>query len=131
MCVFCEIAQKRLPAHIVYEDDRALAFLDSDPIAEGHVLVIPREHYEDLDDMPEELAAHVARVVRRLVGAVKRAYRPQGYSLLQNGGLFNDIGHFHCHMIPRNPGDGFGWTDDGKSHRADAEVARRIRDNIR
>lgn len=130
MCAFCAIAQKGLPAHIVYEDEQAMAFLDSDPVAEGHMLVIPKAHYRDLDDMPAETAAHIARVAQQLVGALKRVYRPQGYSLLQNGGRFNDIGHFHCHIIPRNEGDGFGWRDDGQAHRVDESIARRIRENI-
>lgn len=111
MCVFCDIASGKAAAQTVYEDEICVAFLDNDPIQEGHVLLIPRKHYLDADEIPEECFAHMALVSRRLIVALKRAFHPDGYTVMQNGGRFNDIGHYHLHLFPRYDGDGFGWKE--------------------
>ena len=126
MCVFCDIVKRNIPVNSVYEDDEVMAFLDSDPINEGHVLLIPKEHYLDADEMPEELHTHIMLVSRRLIKAIKAAYRPQGYSIMQNGGEFNDIGHYHLHIFPRYTGDGFGWTASDEEKELSREIALRI-----
>ena len=130
MCVFCEIASGRTATPIVYEDECCMAFPDSDPIAEGHLLLIPKEHFLDADDLPEELFVHLMRVSRRLVAALKRTYNPDGYSIMQNGGCFNDIGHYHLHLFPRNKNDGFGWRSAEIQIRPDDETAQKIRKNL-
>lgn len=127
MCLFCEIAGGKRPAQVVYEDDVCIAFLDIDPIQEGHVLLIPKMHCLDADDMPENIFVHLMRISQRLVGALKRAYTSDGYSVMQNGGAFNDIGHYHMHIFPRNEGDGFGWNFSEKRFDAGREVAEKIR----
>ena len=104
-----------------------MAFLDMDPINEGHVLLIPRAHGLDADDLPEATCAHMMRVARRIVAALKRVYHPGGYSIMQNGGRFNEIGHYHMHIFPRYERDGFGWTSGSEAHSHGEEVARRIR----
>jgi|GEM_PF-1575865 len=93
-CPFCD--RTNITSDIVYEDDLVLAFYDIDPINEGHVLIIPKEHYLDADEMPDELLARLAAVSKKTVAALKKTYRPDGYTVMQNGGKFNDIGHDHC-----------------------------------
>ena len=127
MCVFCEIAARKRPAEIVYTDAICTAFLDADPIAEGHVLLIPNAHYLDADDMPQDVFVHLMCVSRRILSALKRAYRPAGYSMMQNGGAFNDVGHYHLHIFPRNENDGFGWTSADTACDVSSAVASRIR----
>lgn len=83
MCVFCDIANKKLEKNIVYEDDMVMAFLDSDPINEGHILLIPKEHYCDIDEIPAEVLGHLMEVSKRLVIAIKKTYQPDGYSIMQ------------------------------------------------
>lgn len=107
-----------------------MAFPDSDPIAEGHLLLIPKEHFLDADDLPEELFVHLMRVSRRLVAALKRTYNPDGYSIMQNGGCFNDIGHYHLHLFPRNKNDGFGWCSAEMPSVCSIDVIEKIRKNI-
>ncbi len=126
MCLFCKIGKGELPCYSVYEDDQVKAFLDIDPINEGHVLLIPKEHYLDADEIPEELLTHLMLVSRRLIKAIKETYHPEGYSMMQNGGEFNDIGHYHLHIFPRYNSDGFGWTASDKESSYTNEIAQNI-----
>ena len=127
-CVFCE--RDKIKTDFVYEDDLVMAFPDIDPINEGHILVVPREHYLDMDDVPDETLARLIMVSKKVVSALKETYKPDGYGIMQNGGAFNDTGHFHLHVFPRYKGDGFGWTF-GESKAVNQEVAKKIRDCIR
>lgn len=130
MCIFCEIADHKTEARVIYENDDIMAFLDSNPINEGHVLIIPKKHYLDADEMPDELLLEVITISKRIVSAIKKAYKPSGYSIMQNGGQFNDIGHYHMHVFPRYQNDGFGWTDSGEKYDSSEEVAAKIRENL-
>lgn len=130
MCIFCDIANKKLEANIVYEDEVVMAFLDCDPINEGHVLLIPKAHYLDVDEMPADVLKHLMEISQKLVIAVKKLYRPDGYSIMQNGGMFNDVGHYHLHVFPRYKNDGFGWTFSDEVYNSSKEVADRIREKL-
>ena len=123
MCVFCDIANKKIETNIVYEDEMVMALLDCDPINEGHVLLIPKEHYLDVDEMPVDVLKHLMEISQKLVIAVKKLYRPDGYSIMQNGGMFNDVGHYHLHIFPRYENDGFGWTFSDEVYNSSKEVA--------
>ena len=129
MCIFCDIAEHKTKAVVVYENDDIMAFLDSSPINEGHVLIIPKKHYLDADEMPDELLSDIITVSKRIVSAIKKTYKPSGYSIMQNGGQFNDTGHYHMHVFPRYQNDGFGWTDSGEKYDSSEEVAAKIREN--
>ena len=131
MCVFCEIAAHKVAAQIVFEDEVCMAFLDADPISEGHVLLIPKKHYLDADEIPEEAFMHLMHASQRIIRAVKRAYLPEGYSVMQNGGAFNDVGHYHLHIFPRRDGDGFGWTSTDAEYEASGAVAEKIKAYIK
>lgn len=106
-CIFCRIAQKQDSASIVYEDAKVLAFMDIKPVNEGHTLVIPKEHYVDIFDIPEDLNASVHRVVKRVAKAVKNATNTDGISIVQQNGRAagQEVFHLHVHIIPRNEGD--------------------------
>lgn len=126
-CIFCKIANKKIESNIVYESNNIIAFLDIDPINEGHILVIPKEHYLDIDEIPKELLTHLLDITQKIVIAIKKIYNPNGYSIMQNGGEFNDIGHFHLHIFPRYQNDGFGW----KCNENETNVSKEIASNIR
>ena len=130
MCTFCQIANHEIEVNIVYENENVIAFLDHDPINEGHTLIIPKKHFLDADEMPNELLYEIMDVSKRIVSAIKKVYGPDGYSIMQNGGEFNDIGHYHMHVFPRYQNDGFGWTDSGKEYALSAEVAAKIKMNM-
>ncbi len=130
MCVFCSIARHEIETNTVFENENIIAFLDMAPINEGHVLVVPKAHFLDVDEMPDELLHEITDVSKKLVSSIKKVYNPDGYSIIQNGGKFNDVGHYHMHIFPRYDNDGFGWTESGKEQRADADVADKIRWNL-
>lgn len=109
-CIFCSIANKEVPANIVYEDEYVSGFLDMDPINEGHILIIPKKHFLDVDELDVESAFAIMKASMIITKAIKNLYKPNGYSIMQNGGKFNDVGHYHMHVFPRYDGDGFGWT---------------------
>lgn len=109
-CIFCSIANGKVPAEIIYEDETIISFLDIEPINEGHILIIPKKHYLDLDEIDEDTAVHIMKFSIKVTKVLKRMYKPHGYSIMQNGGCFNDVGHYHMHVFPRYKGDGFGWT---------------------
>ena len=103
LCIFCRIALKQALASCVYEDENVMAFLDIRPLNEGHTLVIPKEHYETIFEIPEELNACLHRIVKRVFFAVKKAAKADGISIFQqNGKAANqEIFHLHVHVVPR------------------------------
>jgi histidine triad (HIT) family protein len=105
-CIFCRIAQKQVPASLVYEDETVMAFLDIKPLNEGHTLVIPKAHYENIFEIPQELITHLHGVTQQIAFAVKKASNADGISIIQQNGKAagQDIFHLHVHVIPRYGG---------------------------
>ncbi|MDO5155396.1 MAG: HIT family protein [Eubacteriales bacterium] len=128
-CVFCH--KEQLVTDIVYEDELVMAFMDMDPINEGHVLLVPKAHYLDVDEMPDALLSHLMLISKRIVVALKNIYHADGYSIMQNGGMFNDVGHYHLHIFPRYDQDGFGWTFGDTPKAVNSEIASVIREEIK
>lgn len=127
-CVFCH--KEQIKTDFVYEDEFVMAFMDMDPINEGHVLLVPKQHYLDVDEIPDELLAHLMIVSKKILKALKEIYRPDGYSIMQDGGAFNDVGHYHLHIFPRYVDDGFSWNFSNEEKTVNSEIAERIRKNI-
>jgi histidine triad (HIT) family protein len=110
-CVFCKILAGQIPSAKVYEDDACIAFLDIGPLADAHLLVVPRAHYEWISDVPAELVAAVAGRLPQLARAVMKVARAEGFNVLQNNGRVSGqaVPHVHFHIIPRREGDGLGY----------------------
>lgn len=108
-CIFCKIATGQIGATKVFEDDGCIAFLDIGPLAEGHVLLIPRAHAETIDQLSADQAAKLLRHVPALVAAVRKATGCEGVNVLQNNGRIahQAVMHVHVHIIPRRGGDEF------------------------
>jgi histidine triad (HIT) family protein len=106
-CVFCKIVAGELPATIVDEDERTLAFMDISPATRGHALVIPREHHVDLIDVPDEQLTAVALASQRLAKRIKERLGADGVNLLNSCGpaAWQTVFHFHIHVIPRYSDD--------------------------
>jgi histidine triad (HIT) family protein len=106
-CIFCKIVKKEIPSKIIYEDDYTIGFLDIFPIAEGHSIVIPKNHYKNLEAIPDEFLIKVIKAVKKLSKALHDKLNFEGYNILQNN--FKAAGqvvqHFHFHIIPRNLND--------------------------
>ena len=92
-----------------FEDAEVVAFMDIQPVNAGHVLVVPREHYESLEDIPPSLASHLFQVAMQLAPVVKQVAGAAGLNLVVNSGAAagQDVFHYHVHVIPRRPSDGF------------------------
>ncbi len=130
-CTFCNIAANKMKTNLIYEDKIVMAFLDIDPISEGHILLIPKEHYFDVDEMPEQVLFHLMKLSKKIVAAIKETYKPDGYTIMQNGGEFNDAGHYHLHIFPRYKNDGFGWISPKGSFRCNKNIAKAITDKLK
>ena len=133
-CLFCGIVAGAVPAQIVLDDDVAVAFLDARPVFNGHVLVVPRQHFPTLPDLPADLVGPLFIRVRRLSAAVLPAFGAQGSFVALNNIVSQSVPHLHVHVVPRTRGDGlrgFFWPR-GKyaSDEEAADYARRLRDAL-
>jgi histidine triad (HIT) family protein len=108
-CTFCDLIHGAAEVSICHEDSDAIAFMDIQPVNNGHVLVVPREHYESVLDVPQELGLHLFRVTMRLTAAIRRVTGCEDYNIVVNSGAAagQDEPHYHVHIIPRRHGDGF------------------------
>ena len=106
-CVFCKIVKGEIKSQKVYEDEETLAFLDINPVNKGHVLVIPKDHYENIFDIPKEKLAKVMEVVQKVAIALKKM-GADGVNIVSNNGKAADqhVFHLHVHVIPRYYNDG-------------------------
>jgi len=111
-CIFCQIVRGESPATFVYHDDAIVAFMDIQPITQGHLLVVPREHAVSMADLHDQTAMRSFHVARHLAQIAGRTLGAGGVNLFVADGevAFQDVPHFHIHVIPRYPGDGFGLT---------------------
>jgi len=109
LCTFCNLIQGAAEVSVCHEDSDAIAFMDIQPVNNGHVLVVPREHYESLLDVPEDLGIHLFRLTMQLAGAVRRVSGSDDLNIVVSSGeaAGQDEPHFHVHIIPRRVGDGF------------------------
>jgi histidine triad (HIT) family protein len=109
-CVFCRIARGETSAHKIYEDEKTLAFLDIHPLVDGHTMVIPKAHYECLEDMPLSEVGRLFEAVAKVSGAIRRAFGTSATTIgINNGRAAGQVvPHIHVHIIPRYPADGGG-----------------------
>ncbi len=112
-CIFCKIANGEIPSATLYEDDDFRVILDLNPASKGHALVLPKEHADDLFSLPDETAARVLPVAKKVAGRLYRGLNCDGFNLVQNNGEIagQTVFHFHMHLIPRYLKDtvNVGW----------------------
>jgi histidine triad (HIT) family protein len=132
-CLFCKIIKGEIPSAKVYENGKILAFLDINPVNPGHTLVIPKTHYANLVETPEDVLDEMIRAVKKIASAILQATGAEGFNLGVNNGkpAGQLILHTHFHIMPRRAGDGLKhWP--GKPYREGemAEVAEKIRGEL-
>ncbi|WEK56096.1 MAG: HIT family protein [Candidatus Cohnella colombiensis] len=110
-CLGCELANQLLETNVVFEDDYVTCILDIEPLNEGHTLILTKKHYRDLEEMDESTTRSVMKASIIISKSLKGIYKPDGISIMQNGGIFNDLEHYHMHVFPRYKEDGFGWVE--------------------
>lgn len=134
-CPFCQIANGTSPAHVVYEDPTHVAFLDRRPINPGHLLVIPRQHYETILDMPSEEVGALFTTVAEIAKRAKSALKADGVNIGQNSGraAHQIVPHIHVHVIPRYYHDSVNGTWPARkdtAHRDLEAVAQLLREAV-
>ena len=112
-CIFCKIANGEIPSATLFEDEDFRVILDISPASKGHALILPKEHYANLYELPDELAAKALVLAKKMTGKMKNILDCDGYNVVQNNGetAGQTVFHFHMHLIPRYEGDqvGLGW----------------------
>ncbi len=134
-CAFCRIVSGDAAARVVLEHDHVLGFLDKRPLFPGHVLLVPRLHVGELDDLPTELVEPLFIQAQLLSAAVREALGSQGTFVALNNRVSQSVPHLHVHIVPRTKGDGLrGFFWPRNNYRDDAhadDVAERIRRALR
>jgi histidine triad (HIT) family protein len=134
-CIFCKIIAGQIFAEKIWENDFAIAFLDIAPVSDCHTLIVPRNHYETLDQCPADYLAKVLSEAGKIAKAVTAAAGVSDYNLLCNNGRAAGqlVDHLHFHIIPRSPEDGIlkGWPSREYPEGRAKKIAKKIRKNLK
>ena len=127
-CLGCRLANKEEKVHVVFEDEYVSCFLDHQPFNKGHVLVLPKQHVRYFDELDDHTSKAIVKAVKYLSKAIRELYNPDGITICQNGGSFDDLTHFHMHVIPR-------WKEDGikitwAASEADKDMLKELAEDI-
>ena len=133
-CIFCKIVAREIPTEIIAETEHTVSFVDIMPANFGHSLVIPKEHFANIHELPEEIASVVFKEAKRLATAVQSAVGADGINIIMNNGKASGqvIFHAHVHIIPRLETDGFTWWPPKKYEFPTQmqELGEKIRKNL-
>lgn len=132
-CIFCKIIAGELPSHRVYEDEKVFAFLDIAPVNPGHTLVVPKKHYANIEEIPEEDLCALFKAVKKIGLAIKNGLGAEGYNINENNDPIAGqiVPHIHFHIIPRRKGDNLHLWPQNKYDESEAEeVLEKIKSGI-
>ena len=131
-CIFCKIANGEVSAETLYEDEKFRVILDQGPETKGHALILPKDHYADLFELPEETAGEVMKLAKRMMIKMRDKLGCEGFNLVQNNGDLagQTVFHFHLHLIPRYRADRqtIAWKPQEVTPEELAEVRKQIVD---
>ena len=115
-CILCKIAQGTMPSGTLYEDDDFRVILDRGPATRGHALILPKQHYKDIYEIPEDVLARVSKLAKKMIEKMTAVLGCDGFNIVQNNGetAGQTVFHFHMHLIPRYKNDqvGLTWTPE-------------------
>lgn len=120
-CLFCKIINKEIPSEIIYEDDLVLVFLDINPTTNGDTLIIPKEHFQDIIQLPNNILIHMVEVIKKLYPDYKEKLKCDGLTISTNTDYGQEIKHMHIHFIPR-------YFDDDVKHLSNKEILKDIKE---
>ncbi len=127
-CIFCKLANGIIPTNSIYEDEDFNVILDAAPATKGHALILPKEHADNLYELPEDTAAKVMLLAKKMAAHMTKKLGCDGFNLVQNNGTVagQTVFHFHLHLIPRYKEDGqhIAW----EPQEADGEQQKQIKD---
>lgn len=120
-CLGCNLANKNEAVYAVFEDEFICCILDHAPYNEGHVLILPKKHVRYFDELDENTAKSLTEAAATISKAIKILFAPAGISIIQNGGDFDELTHFHMHLVPRYKGQNFAdfYLEDDTSYTED------------
>jgi len=123
-CIFCQIIKGEIPTQVVYEDEATIAFLDINPNSPGHTLVMPKKHFTNFEDTPDDVLAATIRAVKKVGQSLKDNLGVLGYNVYENNDPVSGqiIPHLHFHVIPRRENDGLEFWPQGKYEAGEAEA---------
>lgn len=131
-CIFCKIANGEIPSATLYEDEEFRVILDLGPASKGHALILPKKHYADIYELPEEMAAKVFVLASMMAKKMTEALDCDGFNIVQNNKAVagQTVFHFHMHLIPRYEGDkvGLGWKVGKLSDEDKEEILRKMQE---
>ena len=128
-CIFCKIVNDEIPSEKIYEDEDVLAFLDGFPSTEGHTIIIPKKHFENIFDTPKDVLKETMEVAQKISFLLKEKLGAEGINLFNNNNKVaqQEIPHYHLHVIPRYSGDEFEIVGKNKTkNRNLKEIAKKI-----
>lgn len=129
-CIFCKIAVGEIPSATIYEDEDFRVILDIEPASKGHALILPKEHYANLYELSDELAAKALIVAKKVITKMTDIVGCEGYNLVQNNGAAagQTVFHFHMHLIPRYAEDGVNikWKQGSLTEEVKAEILSKM-----
>ena len=130
-CIFCKIAAGDIPAATLFEDEDFRVILDLGPASKGHALILPKAHYANLYEMPDELAGKAMILAKKMVTVLTKALDCDGFNVVQNNGesAGQTVFHFHMHLIPRYEGDqvGLTWTPGTLEADVKEEILQKVK----
>lgn len=131
-CIFCKIANGEIPSKTLYEDDKFRVILDLGPATKGHALILPKDHYANLYELPDETAGEVMKLAKKMAAQMTDRLGCDGFNLVQNNGELagQTVFHFHMHLIPRYRDDGqkIGWKPGEVSQEELEEIKKQVTD---
>ncbi len=113
-CIFCKIINGDIKSYTVYEDELVKVFLDINPNTNGHMLLVPKKHYNNIMDLDESLTQNIHTVIKHLYGIIKDKLGCVGLTICQNNDFGQEVKHIHFHLIPRYSNDEFKITKNDK-----------------
>ena len=129
-CIFCKIANGEIPSKTLYENEKYRVILDLGPATKGHALILPKDHYANLYELPEDAASEVMKLAKKMVAQMTDKLGCDGFNLVQNNGEVagQTVFHFHMHLIPRYKDDGqkIGWKPGEPSQEALEAIRHQI-----
>lgn len=132
-CIFCKIAAGEIPSKTIYEDDKFRVILDLGPATKGHALILPKNHYANLYELPEDTAGDVMKLAKKMATVMTEKLGCQGFNLMQNNGetAGQTVFHFHMHLIPRYENDGqeINWKPGSPTQEELEEIKSLITEN--
>lgn len=126
-CIFCKIIKGEIPSYTIYEDEIVKVFLDISPVSNGHCLIIPKKHFENIIDIDLETLSHIDKVTKQLYPILKERLNCLGITRTQNNGYGQEVKHYHLHLIPRYKNDDIKFKIDKKELKDVKEIYNQLK----